>query len=130
MRRDAREAAFKVVFSRLFHTSDDGKFRAAVYKKANLTDEEAAFAERLVSAVEAHGEELNAIIAERVPRYADYRIYTADRAIMLVALAEIKYFDDIPSAVSANEAADLARKYSTERSADFVSGVLGGVIGS
>ena len=47
---------------------------------------------------------------------------------MLVALAEIKYFDDIPPVVSVSEATDLARKYSTETSTDFVNGVLGGVI--
>ena len=40
----------------------------------------------------------------------------------------IKYFDDIPPVVSVSEAAGLARKYSTETSADFVNGVLSGVI--
>ena len=49
---------------------------------------------------------------------------------MLVALAEINYFDEIPPVVSVSEAATLARKYSTEKSADFVNGVLGGIINS
>ena len=78
--------------------------------------------------ISARREELSACIAERVERFADYRIYAVDKAIMLVALAEIKYFDDIPPVVSVSEAAALAKKYSTENSADFVNGVLGGVI--
>ena len=43
-------------------------------------------------------------------------------------MAEIKYFDEIPPVVSASEATGLAKKYSTEKSADFVNGVLSGVI--
>ena len=47
---------------------------------------------------------------------------------MLVALAEIRYLDDVPPVVSVSEATAIARKYSTEKSADFVNGVLGGFI--
>ena len=75
-----------------------------------------------------HREEFLSLITERVPNYPGYRIYAADRAIMLIALAEIKFFDDVPPLVSVSEAACLARKYSSERSADFVNGVLGGII--
>ncbi|MDE5547411.1 MAG: transcription antitermination protein NusB, partial [Clostridia bacterium] len=67
-------------------------------------------------------------IAEQVTHFAEYRIYPADKALMLIALTEIKYFDDIPNVVSVNEATALARTYSTENSADFVNGVLGGFI--
>ena len=49
---------------------------------------------------------------------------------MLVALAEILYCQDVPPVVSVSEAAALARKYSTENSAGFVNGVLGGFINS
>ena len=70
------------------------------------------------------------MIAEKVQGFAQERIYPVDKALMLVALAEINYFDEIPPVVSVSEAATLARKYSTEKSADFVNGVLGGIINS
>ena len=128
MRSDAREAAYKIVFADLF--GGDGKkgFRAAVYKEHRLKEEESAFAEELVSAVFAHKEELLKEIAAHVTRFAEYRIYPADKAALLLALAEIKYIEDVPPVVSVSEAAALARKYSTEKSADFVNGVLGGMI--
>ena len=128
MRSDAREAAFKIVFAELFYEAQSKGFPAAIYKQAKLKDEEREFAEALVGAVREHREELLSIITARVKRYVEYRIYAADRAIMLVALAEIKFFNDIPPIVSVSEAANLARKYSTEKSADFVNGVLGGII--
>ena len=56
--------------------------------------------------------------------------FPVDRAILLIALAEIKYAEDVPNVVSVNEAAGLAAKYSTENSASFVNGVLAGVINS
>ncbi len=128
MRSDAREAAFKVVYARLLG-GDCGKgARTALYNQAKLSEEERAFAERLVSVCEAHAEELGSVIAEKVTRFADYRIYAVDKALMLVALAEIRYFPDIPPVVSVSEAVGLARKFSTENSADFVNGVLAGVI--
>lgn len=128
MRKSAREAAFKIVFANLFHDGNGQAFRTAVYKQEKLDEEDRAFAENLVRTVEERKDELTALINERVERFAEYRIYIADKAAMLVALAEIKYFDDIPPVVSVSEATALARKYSTENSADFVNGVLGGFI--
>ena len=128
MRSDAREAAFKIVFADLFGGDKEKNFRAAVYRHAQLGEEDAAFAERIVSTVLAHKEELAKEIADTVTRFADYRIYPADKAAMLIALAEIRYMDDIPPVVSVSEATAIARKYSTEKSADLVNGVLGGNI--
>lgn len=128
MRKLAREAAFKIVYANLFHDGNGKSFRAAVYKQEKLDEEDRAFAEKLVSTVEEEKEELLALISANVERFAEYRVYVVDKAIMLVALAEIKFFDDIPPVVSVSEAAALAHKYSTEKSADFVNGVLGGII--
>lgn len=127
MRSDAREAAFKIIFAELF-CKNDLKFREGICKQDNLTAEEREFALSLAECTLEHREELLGEIVRRTERYADYRIYAADRAILLLALTEIRYFDEVPPVVSVSEAANLARKYSTERSADFVNGVLGSVI--
>ena len=129
MRSDAREAAFKAVFASLFQEQEE-RFRTGLYRNAKLSEEESAFAERLYCTVSEHRETLLAVIAEKVQGFAQERIYPVDKALMLVALAEINYFDEIPPVVSVSEAATLARKYSTEKSADFVNGVSGGIINS
>ena len=128
MRSSAREAAFKIVFSELFQENAEAAFKARIYKGEKLNEEDTAFAARLVSLVEEHREELSKAITERIERFAENRIYKADRAIMLLGLAEMKYCDDVPPLVTVTEAADLARKYSTENSVSFVSGVLGGFV--
>ena len=128
MRSDAREAAFSIIYADLFHENCDERFKNATYKRHKLSEDERAFAARLVALTEEHREELLRILDEKVKRFAEYRVYPVDKAIMLVALAEIEYCEDIPPVVSVSEASALAQKYSTERSAGFVNGVLGGVI--
>ncbi len=128
MRSDAREAVYKFVFADLFGGDASKSFRSALYRQARLSEEECAFAERIVDAFLCHKDDLAAQLSAAVTNYPDYRIYPADRAALLVAMTEIAYLDDVPPVVSVSEAVALARKYSTERSADFVNGVLGGII--
>ena len=55
-------------------------------------------------------------------------MFPADRSVLLTALAEIYYVEDVPAVVSIDEAVGLAKKYSTEKSAGFVNGILASVI--
>ncbi len=130
MRSDAREAAFKIIFSELFGENAEKSFKQKIYRAQKLNEEDAAFADRLVTIVEEHREELTARLTEKIERFAENRIFKADKAIMLLGLAEIEYCEDIPALVSVTEAGTLAQKFSTENSASFVSGVLGGFIQS
>ncbi len=128
MRKKGREAAFQIIFAEFFNDGLDGKFSASVYKKLGLDEDGIAYAERLLHTVKENREALTKTLSDHVVRFADYRVYPADRAILLLALAEIFYFEDVPNVVSVNEAVGLARVYSTENSVNFVNGVLGGVI--
>ena len=47
-----------------------------------------------------------------------------DRTILRIAIFEILWCVDIPTKVSINEAIELGKKYSTEKSALFINGVL------
>ncbi len=130
MRSNAREAAFKVIFARLLGGNVTRAARENIYKQVKLNEDDKTFAERLISTTIEHEQELSDTIASAVTRFVDYRIYTADKAILLISLAEIMYFDDVPPIVTVNEGTTLAQKFSTEKSADFVNGVLGRIINS
>ncbi len=128
MRNAAREAALNIIFAQQFNTDYIDSLKKKIYKQFALNDEDILFAADLVATVEEHRAELIAGIEEACHHYLENRINPTDKSILLIAMAEIKYFDDIPPVVSVSEAAGLARKYSTETSADFVNGVLSGVI--
>ena len=91
-------------------------------------DDDILFATDLIATVEEHREDLIKGIEDACHHYKENRMNPTDKSILLIAMAEINYFDDIPPIVSVSEATGLARKYSTEKSADFVNGVLSGVI--
>lgn len=130
MRSEARETAFKIIFAELFSADQSDRFIRDQIKKAALGEEDAKFALRLVRLVIDNKAELTELMMSHVSRFAEHRIYNADKAILLLALAEIRYCDDVPPVVSVSEATDLARKYSTENSTMFVNGVLSGMINS
>ncbi|NLA83361.1 MAG: N utilization substance protein B, partial [Clostridiales bacterium] len=48
-----------------------------------------------------------------------------DLSILRLAVYEILYRDDIPVNVSINEAVELAKKYSGEKTGSFINGILG-----
>ena len=51
-----------------------------------------------------------------------------DLAILRLALTEIHYMENIPVSVSINEAVNMAKKFSTEKSASFINGILGKIV--
>ena len=129
MRNIAREAALTIIFAQQFNTDCLEQLKKKVYKQFEVEKEDdLLFVERLISTVETHRAELIEGIEKACHHYLENRINPMDKSILLIAMAEIRYFDDIPPVVSVSEAAGLARKYSTDTSADFVNGVLAGVI--
>ena len=129
MRNAAREAALNIIFAQHFNTDYIEPLKRKVFKQFKLEKEDdLAFANALISSVEKNRSELIEGIENACHHYMENRINPMDKSILLIAMAEIKYFEDIPPIVSVSEATGLARKYSTERSADFVNGVLSGVV--
>ena len=128
MRNAAREAALNIIFARQYNTDNIDALKKKIYKQFALEEDDLLFSADLVATVEEHYEELLSGIENACHHYRADRINPMDKTILLIAMAEINYFDDIPPVVSVSEAAGLARKYSTDTSADFVNGVLAGVI--
>ncbi len=130
MRNAAREAALNIIFAQQFNTDCIDSLKKKTFKQFGLleNEEDLGFAIDLIDKVFAHYDELLADIEGACHHYRADRINPTDKSILLIAMAEIKYFDEIPPVVSVSEATGLARKYSTENSADFVNGVLSGII--
>ena len=63
-------------------------------------------------------------IAQLSEHWDLHRMPVVDRNVLRLACYELFYMDDIPPKVSINEAIDLAKKYSTEKSGLFVNGIL------
>ncbi len=127
MRTTARETLFKIVFASQFNEVEEGT-KLALYKTDKLNENDIAYCEAILGIIAAHGNEFSKLLDERSRMFPESRLFPADKSLLLIALAEILYYGDVPHTVSVNEAANIASKYSTEKSASFVSGILAEII--
>lgn len=82
------------------------------------------FGKSLFLSVIEHIDELDRIIASKIINWEVDRLALIDKIALRIGVCELKYFPEIPPKVSINEAIELAKKFSTERSGKFVNGVL------
>ena len=98
-------------------------------EKLNPVDETAKIfnkdqAVAVLSAVRDHIEEIDEVIKASLDRWSFDRVARTDLAILRTAVAEMMYVDSVPSGVSINEAVNMSKKYSDEKSYAFVNSVL------
>lgn len=129
MRTSARETLFKILFSSQFVHSIDPGFKAGMYRAGELNADDIAYCDRVLAIIEEHGDEIADVIDKKSVAFPEARLFPADRSVLYIAVAEILYADDVPDKVAANEAANIAARYSSEKSAPFISGILAAVIG-
>ena len=68
------------------------------------------------------------IIEESTIKWQFKRLAPVDKSILRLAVYQLKFCPDIPPKVVINEAIELAKKYSTDKSSGFVNGVLDAVL--
>ncbi|WP_217912716.1 transcription antitermination factor NusB [Miltoncostaea marina] len=83
------------------------------------------FARALTEGVVSDTAGLDELITGAAEGWTAERLAPLERNILRVAVHEILDWEDIPSAVSINEAVDLAKRYCQSEAAGLVNGILG-----
>jgi transcription antitermination protein NusB len=128
-RREARERVMQALYAHELSTDD------AAHLIENLLDPELKddrvnlnFAKALLIRTLEHRDELDQIIRDHAKNWELGRIALIDRILLRMALCEFLHFQDIPPKVSINEAIEVAKRYSTSKSGQFINGVLDAVL--
>lgn len=79
---------------------------------------------RLTHGVLEHRDELDEAISAVADRWTIDRMPVVDRAVLRLALYELRHCPDVPTAVVLSEAVRIVKAFSTEHSGRFVNGVL------
>lgn len=89
-------------------------------------DYEAAveFGEALLMETIEKDKEIEEVIAPALENWEMDRVANIDRILLKMALCEFTGFPTIPTKVTLNEYVELSKVYSTDKSKDFVNGVL------
>ncbi len=83
-----------------------------------------SFADELFQGTLRHRDEIDAVIRNAAEHWDLDRMVAVDRNILRLAAYEILYRQDIPAAVTIDEALEIAKKFSTQESASFINGLL------
>jgi len=124
-RKEARAEAFRLLFETEFRTD------ASPEEVYALSKEEREFAEddyirTVYFGVREHLEEIDEIIVRHSNGWKPSRITPISRSAIRLCIYEMKYMDEIPNAVSINEAIELVKTFDDLKMRTFVNGVLHG----
>ena len=130
-RRELRDNVFKMLFFFFFHEAEEMPEQLALFEDELDTlfdgkqgQENREYLTNKCNDIFSHITELDEAINEVSSGWKTSRMSKVDLTIIRLAVYEMRYEEDIPVAVSINEAVELAKKYGTDDSASFVNGIL------
>lgn len=123
----AREKLFQLVFEQCFHEESDYLFDQ-ILEDENIDDENKDWLSSLYGGIiESKGDIISGL-QKYIEGYKVEDLFKVDLAIMIMAYYELLYYRETPSKIVANESVELAKKFSTDKSARFVNGVIAKII--
>lgn len=124
-RRRAREYALQFLFQSDFGDGKHRKNNLKQFLSEKENDPEVKnFASEIINGTISALDEIDSVIKKTAEHWVLERMAAVDRNILRFAVYELLYCNDIPSAVTINEAIEIAKKYSTSESAAFINGIL------
>ena len=122
-RTRAREIALQALYQEDLNPQNAlenlGAFLAARLQDESLRE----FAKQLVMGVKRNQDELDQLLAEKAANWSVPRMAATDRNLLRLGAYEIRY-GDTPDRVAIDEAIELAKRYGTANSPQFVNGIL------
>lgn len=94
----------------------------------SISEEAQQYFTRLARGTRDQQERIDSVIRRYLKGWSFSRLAIVDRVILRLALYELLFTPEVPEKVVVNEAIDLAKTFSTEKSGKFVNGILGAVI--
>ncbi|MGX7393956.1 transcription antitermination factor NusB [Carnobacterium mobile] len=134
-RREIREKALQSLFQ-LSANKDltiEEAMQQALTSAEDLSDEVEivsvpSYLDLLVTGVVEYQAEIDEKIQSHLENWSMDRLAKTDRVIMRIAIFEMLYVPDVPAKVALNEALEITKLYSDEKSRKFVNGVLANIV--
>lgn len=122
-RRRARECAVQALYSWQLSKNDVADVELQFLTEQDVKDVDVAYFRELLSGVAMNAGTLDALMTPYLSRQLE-ELGQVEKAILRVALFELKMREDVPYKVAINEAIELAKVFGAEDSHKFVNGVL------
>jgi transcription antitermination protein NusB len=123
-RRKAREYALQMMFQwNITHDTID-QIKANFWEGQDEPEETRTFAETLASQSIANVERIDRLIERHAENWRLDRMAVVDRNILRLATYEFLYDAETPKTIVINEAIEIARRFSSQESPQFINGIL------
>jgi N utilization substance protein B len=122
-RSRAREVALQVLFQDDLNPGGNPAVADEFLRSRLKFDDLVAFGQSLVAGVRRNRAELDELLNRLAENWSLPRMATTDRNVLRLGAYEILYADT-PARVAINEAVELAKRFGSGQSAQFVNGIL------
>jgi len=127
-RRKSRELAMQMLFQLEMGRQEREHVRQTFWDERKDLDEKIRdFSDDLFRIACERREEIDKLIEHHAEHWRMERMAAVDRNLLRTSVAEFLGFPKTPKAVVINEALEIARRYSTPESVQFINGVLDSV---
>ena len=128
VRHRGRELALQMLYQHEIAGTDVESMFSSFEELRQAPDATREFAIQLVRGVIAKLGELDAHLVDQTDNWRLERMAAVDRNILRLALYELLFESETPPVVVIDEAVEVAKRFGSERSSQFVNGVLDGFI--
>jgi N utilization substance protein B len=127
-RRKSRELALQMLFQADMGKQSKEEVRRSFWRERGEVERETrGFADDLFTVASDRAGEIDGIIERHAAHWRMDRMAAVDRNILRLGAAEFLGYPDTPPPVVINEALEIARRFSTPESVQFINGVLDSV---
>jgi N utilization substance protein B len=123
-RRKARESALQILFQSEFDSSTPDVILQQFWQDRKASPEERRYCEQLVKGIRTHRTRIDAVIQSVSENWRVARMLMVDRNILRIAVYELFWGERLAPGIVINEAVEIAKKFSGDRSATFINGIL------
>lgn len=124
-RRKSRELALQMLYQADLGEQHGDEVRKTFWQGRGEVDREVqGFAEDIFRVAQDRSTAIDKLIKDHADNWRMDRMAAVDRNVLRAAVAELLAFPATPRAVVINEAIEIARKFSSPESAQFINGVL------
>jgi N utilization substance protein B len=127
-RRKSRELVLQMLFQAdMGKQSPDDVRKTFWATRSDIDDEVRGFANDLFRVANDKSAQIDELIARHTKHWKMDRMAAVDRNVLRGAVAEFLGYPETPRPIVINEALEIARRFSTPESVQFINGVLDSV---
>jgi N utilization substance protein B len=123
-RRIVREKVMQALYAHELSDEPLSKITSEIFEDIKSDTHGYTFALSLVDKLASNKKEIDRLIIHDIDNWGFERLAIIDKIVLRIAITELLFFPDIPPKVTINEAIEIVKKYSTDKSGHFINGIL------